>query len=161
MLNLISNALKFTPSGGSITLTVSQEQNGGQLFVGISVRDTGEGMDQQMKERLFKPFEQESALTAKNHGGSGLGLSIVKSLVDMMHGAVTVNSEKGKGTEFVVDIPVGYEEKSKETAQEQSYDFTGKRCLLAEDNSMNAEIATALLSMSGIEISMPAGKIKY
>ena len=151
MLNLVSNALKFTPAGGTITVTVSQETNDGQLYVFISVRDTGEGMDEQMKERLFKPFEQESALTAKNHGGSGLGLSIVKSLVDMMHGAVTVNSEKGKGTEFVVDIPVGYEEKSKEAAQEQSFDFTGKRCLLAEDNSMNAEIAAALLSMSGIE----------
>lgn len=151
MLNLVSNALKFTPAGGTITVTVSQETNDGQLYVFISVRDTGEGMDEQMKERLFKPFEQESALTAKNHGGSGLGLSIVKSLVDMMHGAVTVNSEKGKGTEFVVDIPVGYEEKSQEAAQEQSFDFTGKRCLLAEDNSMNAEIAAALLSMSGIE----------
>ncbi|MBR1750761.1 MAG: response regulator [Ruminococcus sp.] len=157
MLNLISNALKFTPSGGSITLTVSQEQNGGQLFVGISVRDTGEGMDQQMKERLFKPFEQESALTAKNHGGSGLGLSIVKSLVDMMHGAVTVNSEKGKGTEFVVDIPVGYDEKSaKEDKNEKTYDFSGRRCLLAEDNGMNAEIATALLSMSGLTTEVAA-----
>lgn len=153
ILNLLSNALKFTGDGGIVSLTAAQKLDGDKMFLNICVSDTGEGMDEDMKARLFKPFEQESAATARYHGGSGLGLSIVKSLVDMMHGAITVTSEKGKGTEFNVELPVGCEMKHehRQSADGGSYDFTGKRCLLVEDNPMNTEIALALLSMANLE----------
>lgn len=154
VLNLLSNALKFTGAEGVISVSAAEKTDGGQMYLSLRVADTGEGMDEDMKSRLFKPFEQESATTAKYHGGSGLGLSIVKSLVDMMHGAITVTSSKGQGTAFDVDIPVGCDMKEEQTAavSKDSFDLTGRRCLLAEDNPMNTEIARALLSMINLEV---------
>lgn len=106
LLNLISNAFKFTESG-MIRVSaeeVSDEEN--TAFFRFTVEDTGSGMSSEMMKRIFQPFEQESADTAKKHGGSGLGLSIVKSLTEMMHGTISVRSEKGTGTTFEVNLPV-------------------------------------------------------
>ncbi|MDD3410624.1 MAG: transporter substrate-binding domain-containing protein, partial [Eubacteriales bacterium] len=106
LLNLVSNAYKFTSSGGRIEVAASQtDRRDGKVFIRFKVSDTGTGMSDEMMSRLFKPFEQETALTAQKHGGSGLGLSIAKNLVDMMHGAITVESKVGEGTCFTVDIP--------------------------------------------------------
>lgn len=106
LLNLVSNAYKFTPKDGMIKVFVRETaKREGKAFLRFTVSDTGCGMTEDMKARLFQPFEQETAGTAKKHGGSGLGLSIAKNLIDMMHGAVTVESVQGKGTTFTVDLP--------------------------------------------------------
>lgn len=106
VLNLLSNAYKFTEPGGEITFRIAQkniEKN--RLILSIVVKDTGKGMSKEYMNRIFRPFEQESSLTAKEHGGSGLGLSITRNLAELMGGTIRVESEEGKGTCFYVDIP--------------------------------------------------------
>jgi signal transduction histidine kinase/CheY-like chemotaxis protein len=104
LMNLLGNAVKFTDKG-NIRLIVSQQAvKDNQAFIRILVSDTGCGMSEEMKKRLFGAFEQESAETAQRYGGSGLGLSIVKNLVEMMDGAISVESQQGVGTTFTVDL---------------------------------------------------------
>ena len=161
LLNLVSNAYKFTPSGGSIDFTVSEtNRSGNDAYLRFVVADTGCGMSDDMLGRVFKPFEQETSDSAKKHTGSGLGLSIAKNLVDMMQGAISVRSQKGKGTTFTVDLPFGLTGKTggeKNTinspaANEKQYDFTGYKVILAEDNEFNAEIARDLLGLVNMAV---------
>jgi len=106
ILNLLSNALKFTDVGGSILFKLVEESmDDTHIMLHVIVQDTGIGMSQEYMDRIFKPFEQESSLTAKEHGGSGLGLSISKNLVELMGGQISVESKAGEGTAFRVDIP--------------------------------------------------------
>ena len=112
LMNLLSNAVKFT-SSGQVDLKISQyEIKEQEIFIRIEVTDTGCGMSEEMQERLFKPFEQENATTAQKYGGSGLGLSIVKNLVCMMDGAISVKSKQNEGSTFTVDIPFSKYENS-------------------------------------------------
>jgi signal transduction histidine kinase len=108
LLNLLSNAAKFTENG---TVTLAAEavpvaSGGGAVQVVFRVSDTGIGMTAQQLERLFQPFTQAEASTARTYGGTGLGLAISKHFVEMMRGAVQVESEPGRGTRFVVRLPV-------------------------------------------------------
>jgi len=106
ILNLISNASKFTPAGGKIRFEITEKAYKKQtIFIRIIVSDTGIGMTPEMLTRLFNTFEQENANTAQQYGGSGLGLSIVKNLVELMHGSISVESKKGIGSMFTVDLP--------------------------------------------------------
>ena len=167
LLNLISNAYKFTPEGGSIRVTVSElPMQQEQFFYKFVVTDTGEGMSEEMQERLFLPFEQEEAETAQHHGGSGLGLSIAKNLVELMGGSISCQSKKGVGTTFTVSLPLAHavdekKQKAEETGEgeaeeeegaSESYDFGGRRILLAEDTEMNAEIVTELLELVNMHV---------
>lgn len=159
LLNLISNAFKFTSSGGSITVQVTEDYTKeGRIWYEFSVRDTGEGMSEDMKERLFHPFEQESAVTGQQHGGTGLGLSITHNLVSLMKGKIRVESEKGKGTCFYVELPFSpasapvtdsHTGSRNETLGELTgrYNFSGHRVLIAEDNALNKEIICELLRL--------------
>ena len=105
-LNLVSNAYKFTQAGGTITIGAKEvSEREGKVYYHFQVSDSGEGMTEEMMSRLFLPFEQESAGTAKTHGGSGLGLSIAKNLVELMSGTISCDSKKGEGTTFFVSIP--------------------------------------------------------
>ena len=105
LINLLGNAVKFT-SKGHVWLSISQlAEKDGKVFLRFEVSDTGCGMSEDMLERLFKPFEQESSATAQRYGGNGLGLSIVKNLVSMMDGAIRVDSVPDKGTSFTIDLP--------------------------------------------------------
>lgn len=162
-LNLVSNAYKFTPAGGTITIfakEVSEHDN--KVFYNFKVSDSGEGMTEEMLTRLFKPFEQESASTAKSHGGSGLGLSIVKNLVELMSGSISCESEKGVGTTFLVSIPFVIPEDQKvaqveetpmeEVAEPKTYDFENRKVLLADDTEFNADILTDLLAMVNMQV---------
>lgn len=154
LLNLVSNAYKFTEKG-SITIRVKEtEQKNNLAFFRIEVKDTGIGMSEEMKQRLFKPFEQESADTTQKYGGSGLGLSIMKNLVEMMHGAVSVTSEKGKGSCFIVDISFEIAEDTEDLSYSEKiqFDFSGKRVLLVEDTEFNREIALDLLEMVNVSV---------
>lgn len=107
LMNLLSNAVKFTDHGSVCLLIEQRTTRGSDAFVSFEVRDTGCGMGNDMLERLWRPFEQESVRTAQKHGGSGLGLAIAKSLVLLMSGAIDVESEKGSGTSFTVTLPFG------------------------------------------------------
>ena len=167
LLNLVSNAYKFTPSGGKITIKVKElyvkEE---KAYFNFLVEDTGEGMSEEMQTRLFQPFEQESATTAQKHGGSGLGLSIAKNFVELMSGSISVKSKKGEGTTFVVSIPFEFEQAAEPEITEQPvendlsvvqeeqavYDFAGKKVLLAEDTAFNEEVATELLAMVHMDV---------
>ncbi|MDC7287062.1 transporter substrate-binding domain-containing protein [Blautia schinkii] len=155
-LNLLSNAVKFTDAGGRITVDVEEklldEQN---LLLKACIRDNGIGMSEDMLDRVFQPFEQENGSVARRYGGSGLGLSIVKGLVETMGGSIHVESGKCHGTAFYVEIPFLYvktvEKPHTVAAVENTQILCGKRVLLAEDNEMNAEIAGEFVKTLGGE----------
>ena len=139
-LNLVSNAYKFTPAGGRITISAKEiSVHDGMAYYQFCVTDNGEGMSEDMQKRLFQPFEQESAGTAKNHGGSGLGLSITKNLVELMSGSITCKSEKNVGTSFMVSIPFFIPEISQKDTMEsleampEEYDFQNRKVLVVDD----------------------------
>ena len=129
----------------------------------IRVHDTGTGMDPKFINRIFRPFEQESADTAKQYGGTGLGMAITDQLVKLMGGEIVVESTPEVGSDFSVYLhlpiaskPVETMELPKETGQEQTDQeedvFRGRRILVAEDNEMNAMIATEILEEMGAEV---------
>ena len=96
LLNLLSNALKFTPEGGKISLEIRQlRKKDGKVRLRFTVSDDGVGMSSEFMDRLFLPFEQESAVTGQKYGGTGLGMSITKNLVTLMGGTITVHSQQG------------------------------------------------------------------
>lgn len=108
LLNLLSNAVKFTQKDGLIEVIITQvQEKDSMIFFRFEVHDTGCGMTSEMMTRLFKPFEQEDGSTARTYGGSGLGLSITKNLVDLMKGAIHVTSKKGEGSTFIIELPFG------------------------------------------------------
>ena len=154
LMNLLGNAIKFTERG-TVSLLISQHAAAGQeIFIRFKVTDTGCGMSEDLKKRLFKPFEQENSKTAQKYGGSGLGLSIVKNLVHMMEGAISVESELDHGTTFVVDLPftkVKDQADNSAATQYQRNDFEHKRVLIVEDNEMNRMVTEGLVSRLGIE----------
>lgn len=164
--NLLSNALKFTEAGGKIELTIKQQTiEEKRVYLQFSVSDTGCGMSEDMIQRVFEPFEQESAKTAQNYGGSGLGMSIARNLTELMQGAISVQSEKGKGTTFTVSLPFeraqenlteGNSDTAKEEAQEEAeekeYDLTGTHVLLVDDTEFNLDVAADLLKLVGVTV---------
>jgi signal transduction histidine kinase len=106
LMNLLGNAVKFTPEGGQVRLLVSETYpEPDQVLVKFQVKDSGIGMNQEFMQRIFKPFEQESAVTVSKFGGTGLGLSICQNLVQLMHGSIEVDSKEGQGTTFTVTLP--------------------------------------------------------
>ena len=160
LLNLIGNAVKFTQQG-SVTLSMKTEETPvGMLRLYCQVRDTGIGMDEKQQAGIFKQFAQADSSTARRFGGSGLGLTISKALVEMMGGEITVKSELGKGSEFsfFIDIEPCHEQRdAKEapagrTVADRRYD--GFTVLVVEDNDINQEIAKAVLSEIGLEVEM-------
>ena len=148
ILNLLSNAFKFTGKGGKILLKIEQrhtEQK--KVFFQITVKDTGCGMSEEYMKRIFKPFEQENALTAKEHGGSGLGLSITKNLTELMGGVISVESKVDEGTTFTVDIPF-------EAAVDQhlitSEAIKDIKAMIIDDDGEALEYASCVLDRMGI-----------
>ena len=145
--NLLGNALKFTETG-HIQLSIRRlDSVGEKVFIRFEVSDTGCGMGKDMLSRLFRPFEQENAGTAQRYGGSGLGLSIVKSIVTMMGGAIGVKSVPGEGTTFTVDLPF-----LKNEAQPSSVTIDAEhlRVLVVDDNAQARDYASAVLKRIGV-----------
>lgn len=163
LLNILSNAVKFTPAGGKVTLRLARQVVKNQrLFLRISIADTGIGMSEEFRDRLFKPFEQESAGTFQKFGGSGLGLSIAHNLVKLMDGDISVSSTLGKGSVFTVNLPfrVSPQQRAHEvvakpddSVQFRSDSFAGKHILLVEDNQLNQEVARELLGFTGASVT--------
>lgn len=155
LMNLLCNAGKFTEEHGSISLRLVElaefDETGDYE---IRVKDTGIGMSPEFVEHLFTPFERERTSTVSQIQGTGLGMAITKSIVDMMGGTIEVETEKGKGTEFIITVSLPIVEAKEEgTQQEQGIvSFEGTRALLVEDNEINREIAQMLLSQAGFEI---------
>ena len=162
LLNLLSNAYKFTPEGGSITLVASDttykddaasgDESQSTQFTFV-VRDTGIGMSPEFAQKVFEPFEREQ--TVSGIQGTGLGMAITKKVVDLMGGTITVVSAIGEGTEFTVRVPLELAEPQVTAAEhtEEDVDLTGKRVLLADDNEINREIATIVLEGLGLEVT--------
>ena len=147
MMNLLSNAMKFTPIGGKIDFTVTQSSRTlDKVYMRFTVKDTGCGMNEDMLNRLFLPFEQQDASTARKHGGSGLGLSITKNLVEMMGGSIRAESTVGEGSLFVVDIPF----LSCEECLVESSNFEDIRTLIIDDEEDACKYCGLLLERLGI-----------
>lgn len=163
IINFLSNAVKFTKEG-EIVVTFRQMMLQEQTVdLMIRVHDTGTGMDPKFINRIFRPFEQERADTAKQYGGTGLGMAITDQLVKLMGGEIVVESTPEVGSDFSVYLhlpiaskPVETMERPKKTGQEQTDQeedvFRGRRILVAEDNEMNAMIATEILEEMGAEV---------
>ena len=152
LINLISNAIKFTNAGGTINVIVTEKKASkkGHAIYEFRVKDTGIGISKEFLEEIFEPFTRERTSTVSGIQGTGLGMSITKNLVDMMDGKITVKSEVGKGTEFVVKLEFKIQKESTKTEEvKEKVDFNGKRILLVEDNLMNREIATEYLQDFG------------
>ena len=155
LMNLLGNAGKFTDENGSVSLLLnelsSDDKNGSYE---IRIKDTGIGMSPEFAERLFIPFERERTSTVSRIQGTGLGLAITKSIVDMMGGNISVRTEKGKGTEFIitVDFPLAEPEEENCFNEGEGISFECMRALLVEDNMINMEIAQMLLEQEGFLI---------
>ena len=168
LLNLVSNALKYTPDGGTVTIK-AQELPGdkeGYVKIKTEVADTGIGMSKEYIPIMFDSFSRERNTTIGKIGGTGLGMSIVKRLVDMMGGTIEVKSELGKGSCFTVILQHRladdsyYEKKTSPKQVVSKKVLKGKRILLAEDNDLNAEITTAILENEGMRIDLAADGVK-
>jgi len=163
IINLIGNAVKFTPEKGSISLDASLLKEEDNLCtIKISITDTGIGISEEHQKKLFKTFQQAEADTSRRFGGSGLGLVISRSIVEMMNGEIGVESELGKGSVFTFTVQVKKDslandnssgEKPKDNAQQDITGlYAGRRILLAEDVEINREIVQVLLEPTQLEI---------
>ena len=156
-LNLFSNAYKYTPAGGVISVTTHELPNPKEGYTTLQtiVSDTGVGMSADYLPHLFEDFTRERTYTDNKIAGTGLGMSIVKHLVEMMGGTITVESALGQGTTFTVTIPHRIADESllekKEGKKERTDVEHNYRILLAEDNELNAEIAIEILKAAGYE----------
>lgn len=157
--NLISNAIKYTPEGGKVLIDVQElpYNQEGYTLIQTKVSDTGIGMSEEFLPSLFELFTRERNTTLSKIPGTGLGMAIVKNLVDLMNGSIEVESELGKGSTFTITIPhkivyKDYTNRNIESSNEFDIDFKGKRILLAEENELNAEITTTILSEMGFKV---------
>lgn len=178
-VNILSNAMKYTPSGGSVTVSLEELpcDEPGYMIVRTRVSDTGIGMSQDYLTRIFEAFTREKNTTRSKIAGTGLGMSIVKRYVDLLGGTIQVESELGKGSTFTVALKLKiadenyYENRQIENPETGTEILEGRNILIAEDNDLNAEIAEAVLKRAGMKtervvngiqcvnmiIKMPAG----
>ena len=168
MVNLLGNAVKFTPEAGTVSLFVRVlERTADTVCIQFEVRDTGIGMSPEQLKKLFRPFEQADSSTSRTYGGTGLGLTISKQIVEMMGGTITVESEQGNGSSFLfeVSVPFSSDDEAVPNAQDEAaanLDFTGKTVLIAEDIEINREIISVLLEPTHITIDFAEdGRLAY
>lgn len=153
LLNILSNAMKFTKSGGHIQVdTHLEDATDGRKLATFVIHDNGVGISEEFLPRIFVPFEREKTSTNSGVKGTGLGMAITKGLVEMMEGTIAVESTLGEGTTFTVSIPFVLSSKEllpKKQEIDASIGFQGRRILLVEDNQLNQEIATVILEDHG------------
>lgn len=152
LINIVGNAVKFTPENGKIELSVKEFPRGDSALVRFIVADTGCGISKNFLPHIFEPFTQDSRVLNNEIKGTGLGLAICKSLVSMMGGTISAKSEEGKGSRFIIEVPLGISDGdgvslngTSEDLFPAEHNFGGKRILLAEDNDLNVEIAKHVL----------------
>ena len=166
IMNLLSNAVKYTAEGGKIVLDIEEKPSVQDDFMTLQIRvsDNGIGISKEYIPHIFDAFTRERSSSESGIIGTGLGLHIVKSFVDLMNGDISVESESGKGTCFTVEISCRKvpEEELQQQMEEQpeNVSLAGRRFLLAEDNGLNAEIAMTILQDAEAEVELAAdGKI--
>ncbi len=162
IVNIVSNAIKYTPDGGKVSLDIeelSQEKEGSATYR-FSVVDNGIGMSEEYLPHIFEEFSREHTSTETKIVGAGLGLPIVKSLVDLMGGTIQVESKFGEGSKFLIVLTFRIADQEEtadatnqsETEKDTAYDFSGKRILLVEDNELNAEITMTILQEKSLAV---------
>ena len=160
LLNLLSNAYKFTPRGGTISVTLWQIGDGEDGFgdYELRVKDSGIGMTREFAEKVFEAFERERTSTVSGIQGTGLGMAITKSIVDLMGGTIEVVTAPGAGTEFIIRVRFALQSGAAEQEDEaedetpELPDFSDMRLLLVEDNEINREIAQTILKEAGFTL---------
>ena len=159
LVNLLGNAVKYTQTGGSISLRIIQKPCEKENFGNyeIHVKDNGCGMSEEFLQKIFEPFERQANSTISGTQGTGLGMTIIKGFVDAMGGTIDIKSEENKGTEIIVRLCQRIVEAPEKSEEQKTIScspelFVGKRVLLVEDNSMNREIATAILEEAGFKV---------
>ena len=163
LVNLVSNASKYTPERGSIRVELAQypAAKPNQALYKISVIDNGMGMSEDFVKKIFSPFERANSTTVSKIQGTGLGMSITKSIVDLANGTIDVKSKLGEGTEIIVAVTLclctdaeiatlNAKQLDNQQAQAEQPDFKGKRLLVVEDNKLNREITVTILEQTGI-----------
>ncbi len=156
LLNIVSNSIKFTGSGGTISIRVSQEQNAPKGFAAyeFKIRDSGIGMSRDFLSHIYEPFERERTSTVSGTQGTGLGMAITKNIVDMMNGEITVESEQGKGTEFAVKFK--FRTAGNAAAAEKIPFLENARALVADDDFNSCSAVTKILNTLGLRTEWTA-----
>ena len=180
IINILGNAVKFTPEGGTVTFNIEQTARfADKSTLRFTIKDTGVGMDKDFLPKIFEAFSQEDENKSNKYGSTGLGMAITKSIVEMMNGNIKVDSEKGVGSTFTVNVTLKSSDKKESKATESNppelktqqesvntvegrqaadgeaagkADLTGRRILLAEDMLINAEIMKELLGMRDMQV---------
>ena len=150
LLNLLSNAVKFTPAGGTVSVWIRQcpgTKKGSELYE-IRVKDNGIGMSQEFVQKIFSPFERERTSTVSRTQGTGLGMAITKNIVDMMGGTIEVQTEQGKGTEFIVRLP--FRIQSEHQRIEKIVELEGLKALVVDDDFNTCDSVTKMLVRVGM-----------
>ena len=150
LLNLLSNAIKFTPAGGTVSVRLKQfpgTQKGSGLYE-IRVKDSGIGMSQEFVQKIFSPFERERTSTVSRTQGTGLGMAITKNIVDMMGGTIEVRTEQGKGTEFIVRLPLRIQ--SEQRSIEKIAELEDLKALVVDDDFNTCDSVTKMLVKVGM-----------
>ena len=151
LLNILGNAVKFTDAGGTVTFIIEcTAQFDGQSNFRFTIKDTGIGMSKDYLPRIFEPFSQEDDTTTSRYGGSGLGLAITKNIVQMMNGSINVESTRGVGTEFIINVPLkdSARGEGEESHEMRPQDFS---VLIIDDEELAREHAKSVLSEVGIK----------
>ena len=161
LVNILGNAVKFTNDGGTITFDVSYHPGADEqhIVACYSIADTGLGMSEEFIEHIFDEFSQEENSARTKYKGTGLGMAITKRYVDLMGGTICVESKKGIGSTFIVELPLeltGGEKVRKQDVSSATAKLTGVKILMAEDNDLNAEIATIQLEEYGMQVTRAA-----
>ena len=166
LMNIINNAYKYSLPGDSVTVNIDELpcDRDGYVKIRTMVSDTGIGMSEDFLEHIFEDFSREQTSTESGQFGTGLGMAIVKKIVDLMGGDIDVQSETGKGTTFTVTLTHRISEEITDigavSKRTEDYSFEGKRILLAEDNDLNAEIAMTILTGAGMDVERAADGIQ-
>ena len=160
LMNVLSNAIKYNRDKGRVMLDCFELScTGDKVQICFVCADTGIGMSEEFQKRMFEPFTQENAGARSVYGGTGLGMSITKSLVDKMGGTIGVESRQGVGTTYTITLPFVIDSTEAAEPEQQQTDLAvlqGQRVLLAEDNALNMEIMEFLLNEVGIKVTKAA-----
>ncbi len=150
LLNLLSNSIKFTKPGGTVALQVTQHESEdeGKSIYEFQVKDNGIGMSPEFAETIFEPFTRERTSTVSGIQGTGLGMSITKNIVDMMHGTIEVHSEQNKGTEFIVKIEFRYHGEA--VRPTKIAELQGVRSLVVDDDVISCQSISRMLRQAGL-----------
>ncbi|MBQ7488483.1 MAG: response regulator, partial [Clostridia bacterium] len=151
LLNILGNAVKFTPEGGRVSLIIENiAQMEDMAALRFTISDTGIGMSKEFLPRLFDAFSQEDSSNTNRYGSTGLGMSITRSIIELMNGTIVVESEKGKGTTFTITIPLGQAEHRQDTGDETEIHPQEMNVLVIDDDRIACEHAEIILSQAGI-----------